>query len=118
MSDVLHAIGANGPRLDLLKNKSQPEKAASEAAEWVQSERELKERLKREREEKELKEKLEVRLFCLSRSRTHRMYDRVRSGSKRFSTRRARRRSSSRKSSSWRNSSSNFKRPPTLARLP
>ena len=45
---------------DLLKNKSRPEAAATEAAAWVVSEREMRERLKKEREAKELKEKLEV----------------------------------------------------------
>ncbi|EGO00466.1 hypothetical protein SERLA73DRAFT_89460 [Serpula lacrymans var. lacrymans S7.3] len=43
----------------LLKNKSQPETAAEEAAPWVISERELKERLKKEKEQREIKEKLE-----------------------------------------------------------
>jgi len=43
-----------------LKNKSRPEAAAKEAATWVISERELRERLKREKEEKERKERLEV----------------------------------------------------------
>lgn len=43
----------------LLKNKSRPEIAASGAAAWVISERELRERLKKEREARELKEKLE-----------------------------------------------------------
>lgn len=38
---------------DLLKNKSRPEEAARNAAEWVVSEREMRERLKREREQKE-----------------------------------------------------------------
>ncbi|TFY77880.1 hypothetical protein EWM64_g6131 [Hericium alpestre] len=37
----------------LLKNKSRPETAASEAAAWVVSERELKEKLKKEKEQKE-----------------------------------------------------------------
>lgn len=45
---------------DLLKNKSRPEAAAQEAAAWVQSERAMREKLKREREARELKEKLEV----------------------------------------------------------
>lgn len=45
----------------LLKNKSRPECAASEATGWVKSERELRERLKKEREARELKERLEVR---------------------------------------------------------
>lgn len=45
---------------DLLKNKSRPEAAASEAAGWVVSEREMRERLRKEREARELKEKLEV----------------------------------------------------------
>ena len=45
----------------LLKNKSRPECAASAAAAWVVSERELRERLKREKEARELKERLEVR---------------------------------------------------------
>lgn len=43
----------------LLKNKSRPEKAAEGAAEWVVSEREMRERLRKEREARELKEKLE-----------------------------------------------------------
>ncbi|THH05072.1 hypothetical protein EW145_g5057 [Phellinidium pouzarii] len=43
----------------LLKNKSRPEAAAEGAAAWVQSEREMRERLKREREAREMKEKLE-----------------------------------------------------------
>ena len=45
---------------DLLKNKSRPEAAAAEAAEWVESERALREKLKKEREARELKEKEEV----------------------------------------------------------
>ena len=45
----------------LLKNKSRPECAASGVLDWVKSERELRERLKREREAREVKEKLEVR---------------------------------------------------------
>jgi hypothetical protein len=53
--------------LDLLKHKSRPEVAAKEAETWVVSEREMKERLRREKEERELKEKLEVRVF-LNRS--------------------------------------------------
>ncbi|TFY65257.1 hypothetical protein EVJ58_g2087 [Rhodofomes roseus] len=43
----------------LLKNKSRPESAATEAAAWVVSEREMRERLRKEREARELKEKLE-----------------------------------------------------------
>jgi len=43
----------------LLKNKSRPELAAHEAGAWVVSEREMKERLRKEREARELKEKLE-----------------------------------------------------------
>lgn len=43
----------------LLRNKIQPAGAASNAAEWVRSEREMRERLKREREERELKERME-----------------------------------------------------------
>ncbi len=46
--------------IDLLKNKSRPEDAAEGAAAWVVSEREMKERLKKEREAREIKEKLEV----------------------------------------------------------
>lgn len=46
---------------DLLKNKSQPEVAANDVAKWVISEREMRERLKREKEEREIKEKLEVK---------------------------------------------------------
>jgi chaperone BCS1 len=45
---------------DLLKNKSQPDAAANGAAEWVISERQMRERLLREKEERELKEKAEV----------------------------------------------------------
>ncbi|KAK7692182.1 hypothetical protein QCA50_003805 [Cerrena zonata] len=43
----------------LLKNKSRPEDAANGAAAWVISERQLKERLRKEREARELKEKIE-----------------------------------------------------------
>ncbi|KAG1715627.1 hypothetical protein ID866_1551 [Astraeus odoratus] len=43
----------------LLRNKSQPEAAASGAAAWVTSERELRERLSKEKEARELKEKLD-----------------------------------------------------------
>lgn len=46
--------------IDLLKNKSRPEAASEGAAEWVKSEREMRERLKREREAREIKEKLDV----------------------------------------------------------
>jgi hypothetical protein len=46
--------------VDLLKNKSQPEAAANGAAAWVISERELRERLRKEKEARELKEKLDV----------------------------------------------------------
>ena len=42
--------------LDLLKNKSRPEAAADGASDWVQSEREMRERLAREREAREVKE--------------------------------------------------------------
>ncbi|KAK0211481.1 P-loop containing nucleoside triphosphate hydrolase protein [Armillaria fumosa] len=41
----------------LLKHKSQPYKAANEAAEWVASEREMKERLKLEKEKKDREDK-------------------------------------------------------------
>jgi chaperone BCS1 len=44
----------------LLKNKTKPESAALEAADWVKSEREMKERLAREKEERERKERLDV----------------------------------------------------------
>jgi len=37
----------------LLKNKSRPEAAASDAAAWVITEREMREKLKKEREAKE-----------------------------------------------------------------
>ncbi|KAL4073818.1 hypothetical protein V8B97DRAFT_1936586 [Scleroderma yunnanense] len=43
----------------LLRNKSNPEGAASGAAAWVASERELRDRLSKEKEARELKEKLE-----------------------------------------------------------
>lgn len=45
---------------DLLKNKSRPEHAANEAVAWVESERAMREKLKKEREARELKEKQEV----------------------------------------------------------
>ncbi|KAJ7892609.1 P-loop containing nucleoside triphosphate hydrolase protein [Mycena leptocephala] len=45
----------------LLKNKSRPEAAAMEAAAWVVSEREMRERLQKEKEAKETREKAEVR---------------------------------------------------------
>ncbi|KII92945.1 hypothetical protein PLICRDRAFT_491796 [Plicaturopsis crispa FD-325 SS-3] len=44
----------------LLKNKSQPESAANDAAAWVVTEREMRERLKREKEAKEQKDKLDA----------------------------------------------------------
>ncbi|KAF7376913.1 hypothetical protein MSAN_00109100 [Mycena sanguinolenta] len=43
----------------LLKNKSRPEAAATEAAAWVVAEREMRERLKKEKEARESKEKAE-----------------------------------------------------------
>jgi len=43
----------------LLRNKSQPEAAAEGVAAWVVSEREMRERLKKEKEAREIKEKLE-----------------------------------------------------------
>ncbi|KAF8061607.1 P-loop containing nucleoside triphosphate hydrolase protein [Lyophyllum atratum] len=46
----------------LLKNKSQPEAAATGVVEWVVAERDMRERLKREKEEREEKERIEVRL--------------------------------------------------------
>lgn len=55
--DVVHF--SNGS-LDLLKNKSRPEAAAADAAAWVISEKELKERLQKEREAREMKEKVDV----------------------------------------------------------
>jgi chaperone BCS1 len=48
--------------IDLLKNKSRPEAAAEGAAEWVSSEREMRERLAREREAREVREKADVSL--------------------------------------------------------
>jgi hypothetical protein len=47
---------------DLLKNKSRPESAADGAATWVITERELREKLKKEREAKERELEKEVRL--------------------------------------------------------
>lgn len=44
----------------LLKNKTRPEAAADEAAAWVVSEREMREKLKREKAAKEAREKVEV----------------------------------------------------------
>jgi chaperone BCS1 len=46
--------------VDLLKHKSKPEEAANGVDPWVVSEREMREKLKREREEREEKEKIEV----------------------------------------------------------
>ncbi len=46
---------------DLLKNKSRPESAAEGAAAWVITERELREKLKKEREAKEREQEKEVR---------------------------------------------------------
>ncbi|KAF7358110.1 hypothetical protein MVEN_00859100 [Mycena venus] len=43
----------------LLKNKSRPEAAATEAAAWVVAEREMRERLRKEKEAKESREKAE-----------------------------------------------------------
>jgi len=43
----------------LLRNKSQPEAAADGVAAWVVSEREMRERLKKEKEARDIKEKLE-----------------------------------------------------------
>ncbi|KAJ7198596.1 hypothetical protein GGX14DRAFT_469953 [Mycena pura] len=43
----------------LLKNKSQPEVAATEAPTWVVAERDMRERLKKEKEARETKEKME-----------------------------------------------------------
>jgi chaperone BCS1 len=48
------------PSADLLKNKSRPEAAAGGAASWVISERELREKLKKEREAKEREIEKEV----------------------------------------------------------
>jgi hypothetical protein len=50
------------PATDLLKNKSRPESAAEGAAAWVITERELREKLKKEREAKERELEKEVRL--------------------------------------------------------
>ena len=49
------------PFSDLLKNKSRPEAAAEGAAAWVITERELREKLKKEREAKEREQEKEVR---------------------------------------------------------
>ena len=49
------------PFTDLLKNKSRPENAAEGAAAWVITERELREKLKKEREAKERELEKEVR---------------------------------------------------------
>jgi len=50
----------------LLKNKSRPETAAEGAAAWVITERELREKLKKEREAKERELEKEVRAICMS----------------------------------------------------
>lgn len=47
--------------VDLLKNKSQPENAADGVVEWVEKERQMKERLKKEKEVREQREKAVVR---------------------------------------------------------
>ena len=52
---------------DLLKNKSRPEEAAQNAAAWVVSEREMRERLKKERELKE-KQAVSARTRSIIRS--------------------------------------------------
>jgi hypothetical protein len=54
------------PSTDLLKNKSRPETAAEGAAAWVITERELREKLKKEREAKERELEKEVRAICMS----------------------------------------------------
>jgi len=53
--------------LDLLKHKAQPEAASGGVEAWVQSEREMRERLKREKEAREVREKalVCVHLFIL-----------------------------------------------------
>lgn len=47
----------------LLKNKTRPEAAASEAAAWVVSEREMREKMKREKAAREAREKTEVSVY-------------------------------------------------------
>ena len=49
--------------LDLLKYKAQPDAAANGVEDWVVSEREMRERLKREKEAREVREKA---LVCVS----------------------------------------------------
>ena len=51
------------PFTDLLKNKSRPEAAAHGAAAWVISERELREKLRKEREARKAEEEREVCLL-------------------------------------------------------
>lgn len=51
---------------DLLKNKSRPEAAAGSAPAWVISERELREKLKKEREAKERELEKEVRFLRMT----------------------------------------------------
>jgi chaperone BCS1 len=51
-----------------LKNKSRPEAAAEGAAAWVVTERELREKLKKEREAKEREQEKEVRLRMPARA--------------------------------------------------
>jgi ribosomal protein L19E len=48
---------------DLLKHKAQPEAAANGVEAWVKSEREMRERLKKEKEARELREKAMVCLW-------------------------------------------------------
>lgn len=52
----------------MLKNKSRPEAAAHGAAAWVISERELREKLRKEREARKAEEEREVRFVCHIRS--------------------------------------------------
>lgn len=57
-----YAVADQHARLvDLLKNKSRPEAAAEGAAAWVITERELRDKLKKEREAKEREQEKEVR---------------------------------------------------------
>jgi len=45
------------PRLDLLKHKAQPDAAANGVEDWVNGEREMKDRLQKEKEAREIRDK-------------------------------------------------------------
>jgi len=96
----------------LLKNKSQPESAANDAAAWVISEREMRERLRREQDAREAKERLDVSLICTTDINQDHSYFLIsaRKGARSMPRRRKRKLSWRRRSSSLPASSCSFKR--------